>query len=304
MEEGQRRGRQGHDGHDYHQSEAETLVLNHIYDGHVTNVKNFGTFVKLHGVGGNLTGLIHVSRLADGLKHPSDLVARGQQVKVKVISMDGTRIGLSMKDVDQNTGRDLAPRVNFASSANMEPLGRGGNEHIDAQIQTTSPATKHQRRMTLPERWEIRQLIAAGVAKASDFPELEDHNAPKVDGAPELEEDLDIEVRDDEPPFLIGQTRQSLELSPIRVVKAPDGSMNRAAVAGTVLAKERAELRQQRTAEAATEPAGSRGSKVGLSRRRDDSKTDSKQPEFAGEAGSVNPVTAKPDSISSHSLAD
>jgi len=61
----------------------------------------------------------------------------------------------------------------------------------------------------------------------------------------ELEEDIDIEIRDEEPPFLAGQTKQSLELSPIRVVKAPDGSLNRSAMAGATLAKERKELRQQ-----------------------------------------------------------
>lgn len=304
-EDGQRRGRRGRDEDSHYRREDKVPVMNHIYDGHVTNVKGFGAFVNLNGVSGNLTGLVHVSRLPGGLNHPSDLVARGQQIKVKVISMDGTRIGLSMKDVDQDTGRDLAPRVNFASSANMEPLGRGGNEYIDAQIQTPNPATKHQRRMTSPERWEIRQLIAAGVAQASDFPGLEDHNVtPKADGTPGLEEDLDIEVRDEEPPFLIGQTSQSLELSPIRVVKAPDGSMNRAAVTGTVLAKERAELRQQRAAEATTEAAGNEGNKVSLSGRWEDSMTNSKQPGFTGETRSINPTTTKPDSISSPSLAD
>jgi ATP-dependent RNA helicase DHX8/PRP22 len=61
----------------------------------------------------------------------------------------------------------------------------------------------------------------------------------------ELEEDVDIEVREEEPPFLVGQTKQSLELSPIRVVKAPDGSMNRAAVTGSALVRDRKEARQQ-----------------------------------------------------------
>ncbi|KAK0637064.1 pre-mRNA-splicing factor ATP-dependent RNA helicase prp22 [Bombardia bombarda] len=101
--------------------------------------------------------------------------------------------------------------------------------------------------MTSPERWEIRQMIAAGIAKASDYPELEeDYNATlRGEGQMDLEEEVDIEVRDEEPPFLAGQTKQSLELSPIRVVKAPDGSLNRAAMAGTNLAKERKEIRQQ-----------------------------------------------------------
>ncbi|SPJ70589.1 related to ATP dependent RNA helicase [Fusarium torulosum] len=85
----------------------------------------------------------------------------------------------------------------------------------------------------------------AHVAKASDHknPDLaDDCNATIGIG---LEEDYDIEVREEEPPFLAGQTKKSLELSPIRVVKSPDGSMNRAAASGTNLVRERKDLRQQ-----------------------------------------------------------
>ncbi|KAF5137090.1 Pre-mRNA-splicing factor ATP-dependent RNA helicase prp22 [Metarhizium anisopliae] len=102
---------------------------------------------------------------------------------------------------------------------------------------------------------KVTSLIASGVAKASDYPDLEeDYNATlQGDGEMALEEDVDIEVREEEPPFLVGQTKQSLELSPIRVVKAPDGSMNRAAMSGTSIAKERKELKQQEADAAAKE---------------------------------------------------
>ncbi|KAK3295364.1 helicase associated domain-containing protein [Chaetomium fimeti] len=308
MEHRQQRGRRGRAGDDHHHKQDEAPIMNHIYDGHVTGVKDFGAFVNLHGVSGNLSGLVHVSRLADGVSHPSDFVEGGQPVKVKIISMEGTRIGLSMKDVDQDTGRDLAPTVNFGSSANAEPLGRGGDRHTNADLRTPSSSTQQQKRMTSPERWEIQQLIAAGVAKASDFPGLEDHNAAsRVDGGTELELDLDIEVRDEEPPFLVGQTKQSLELSPIRVVKAPDGSMNRAALTGTALAKERAELRQQRAAEAVSEAAtgtvGGKGDKVGLSTQWDDPMADPEQSKLPGEASSVHLMATNPGNLSNQNLA-
>ena len=48
---------------------------------------------------------------------------------------------------------------------------------------------------------------------------------------------------------MTGQTKQSLELSPIRVVKAPDGSMNRAAMTGASMAKDRRETRQKASRE-------------------------------------------------------
>ncbi|CRK45413.1 hypothetical protein BN1723_019729, partial [Verticillium longisporum] len=139
---------------------------------------------------------------------------------------------------------------------------------------------RQKKRMTSPERWEIRQLIASGVAKASDYPDLnEDYNATlRGDGEMELEEEVDIEVREEEPPFLAGQTKQSLELSPIRVVKAPDGSMNRAAMSGTALAKERKELKQQEAEAAAQEE-----NKVDLSTQWNDPMADPDKRKFASD---------------------
>lgn len=79
---------------------------------------------------------------------------------------------------------------------------------------------------------------------AADYPDLdEDFNNPNV--AAETEEELDIEVNETEPAFLSGQTKVALDLSPVKIVKAPDGSLNRAALAGASYAKERRELRQQ-----------------------------------------------------------
>lgn len=218
-----------------------------VYDGHVTGIKDFGAFVNLHGIKGKVDGLVHVSALVDGqrVNHPSDLVSKGQNVKVKVVKIENNRIGLSMKEVDQETGDDLRPQARIQSGANSEALG--GGHTIAEPPQSRFVQQRHKKRMTSPERWEIRQLIASGVAKASDYPDLnEDYSATlSGEGQMELEEDVDIEIREEEPPFLAGQTKQSLELSPIRIVKAPDGSLNRAAMAGTNLTKERKEMRQQ-----------------------------------------------------------
>lgn len=246
------------DDDDFRQPPQQQLddapVLYKVYNGHVTGVKDFGAFVNLHGVRGKIDGLVHVSAFGQRVNHPEDIVTKGQNVKVKVVKMEGNRVGLSMKGVDQETGMDLEPQLRLGSGANMEALGGrrkglgGDNNGVDNTGSFTAAAVARQqkKRMTSPERWEIRQMIAAGIAKASDYPDLEEeyHSTLKGEGQMELEEDVDIEIRDEEPPFLAGQTKQSLELSPIRVVKAPDGSLNRAAMAGTNLAKERKELRQ------------------------------------------------------------
>ncbi|KAK5098387.1 DEAH-box ATP-dependent RNA helicase prp22 [Lithohypha guttulata] len=248
-------------------------VLYKVYDGWVTGIKDFGAFVNLKGVEGKVDGLVHVSAMQEGARvnHPSDLLSRGQEVKVKVVKIEGNRIGLSMKEVDQVTGRDLVPSRRIASGANMERLNGAGdfnNEEVPVIEDIYGGRSKNRKRMTSPERWEIKQLIAAGALKASDYPDIDKDydDGLNGDGGQELEEDVDIEVREEEPPFLAGQTKQSLELSPIRVVKAPEGSLNRAAQAGTSLAKERRDLKDQEAKDRAAEEA----SKVNLNEQWQD----------------------------------
>ncbi|KAI0531566.1 P-loop containing nucleoside triphosphate hydrolase protein [Xylaria digitata] len=194
------------------------------------------------------------------------------------------KIGLSMKDVDQETGHDFAPQVSLSSGANMQPLGRGKNDHSSHKFQNPYPPDRKRKRMTSPEKWEIRQLIASGAAKASDFPDLDDDHTTGENGQNELEEDFDVEVRNGEPPFLAGQIAQSLALSPIRVVKAPDGSLNRAAMAGTVLVKERKELRQQ---EADAETATDQKEREALSAEWNDPMTNFEGRRFASDLQNV-----------------
>lgn len=52
-----------------------------------------------------------------------------------------------------------------------------------------------------------------------------------------LRSQLEIELNEAEPLFLRGQTRASLAMSPIKIVKNPDGSLQRAAMTQSALAK-------------------------------------------------------------------
>ena len=84
-------------------SEPEVGV---IYDGKVVKVMDFGAFVNFFG---SRDGLVHVSQISEGhVKHPSDFLKEGDEVKVKVLSFDDRgKVRLSMKDVDQESGKDL-----------------------------------------------------------------------------------------------------------------------------------------------------------------------------------------------------
>lgn len=263
---------QGKNGRGRRQQEQldDRAIEGKVYQGRATGLKDFGVFVNLHGVVGKVDGLVHISQMLEGTRvnHPSDIVSIDQPVWVKVVSISNGRIALSMKDVDQSTGKELHRWVPPASGANMQALNQRESDQDAEEMADPflgrpggrpSPTKK---RMTSPERWEIKQLIAAGVLNIQDFPNIDEEHVKMLGRNGELtmdgeeeDEEVDIEVKEEEPPFLAGQTKQSLELSPIRVVKAPDGSLNRAAMAGTSLAKERREARQKEVADEAAEKA-------------------------------------------------
>ncbi|KAI9870357.1 MAG: DEAH-box ATP-dependent RNA helicase prp22, partial [Watsoniomyces obsoletus] len=108
-----------------------------------------------------------------------------------------------MKEVDQESGQDLVPARRIATGANMErsggaPNGRYGGLNDSAPViedDLHGKPNRSRKRMTSPERWEIKQLIASGAISAHDYPDInEDFNAAmNGEGNFEEEEDIDIE---------------------------------------------------------------------------------------------------------------
>jgi ATP-dependent RNA helicase DHX8/PRP22 len=60
---------------------------------------------------------------------------------------------------------------------------------------------------------------------------------------------VEIELVDEEPLFLQGQLAAAGNLSPVKIVKNPEGSLARAALTQSQLARERRELREQQKSE-------------------------------------------------------
>ena len=126
--------------------------------------------------------MVHVSNIQQGARANSagDLLSRGQQVKVKVMSVAGSRIGLSMKDVDQATGRDLTPHLRIKSEAELAEeeasrAARGANMiPLGSKNFREEQPVRSAKRLTSPERWEIKQLIASGALDAADYPDLDE----------------------------------------------------------------------------------------------------------------------------------
>uniref|UniRef100_A0A8B9SXG9 ATP-dependent RNA helicase DHX8 n=1 Tax=Anas platyrhynchos TaxID=8839 RepID=A0A8B9SXG9_ANAPL len=220
----------------------EEPSIGDIYNGKVTSIMQFGCFVQLEGLRKRWEGLVHISELRrEGrVANVADVVSKGQRVKVKVLSFTGSKTSLSMKDVDQDTGEDLNPnrRRNLVGETNEETSMRNPDRPN-------------------PEKWEIKQSGNIIRTETSWFPDFDEETGilPKVDD--EEDEDLEIELVEEEPPFLRGHTKQSMDMSPIKIVKNPDGSLSQAAMMQSALAKERRELKQaQREAEMDSIPMG------------------------------------------------
>ncbi len=79
----------------------EKLEVGDVCTGRVTSLANFGAFVNIEGA----DGLVHLSEISwDRIKHPKDVLDVGEEVEVKVISIDQERkrIGLSIRQLKEN----------------------------------------------------------------------------------------------------------------------------------------------------------------------------------------------------------
>ena len=75
-------------------------------------------------------------------------------------------------------------------------------------------------RITSPEKWELKQLISAGVLSKADYPGFnEETGILPDDDDPGSDEDIEIEMVEEEPGFLRGQTKFSMQHSPVKIVK-------------------------------------------------------------------------------------
>ncbi|XVF74986.1 hypothetical protein PTKIN_Ptkin13bG0152800 [Pterospermum kingtungense] len=240
---------------DHRNSGRNEPELYKVYKGRVSRVMDSGCFVQLNDLRGK-EGLVHVSQMASRrIANAKDVVKRDQEVYVKVISVSGQKLSLSMRDVDQNTGKDLLPlkktsdddafRTN-PSGGKDGPVTRTGLSGIRiVEDEDAVPSRRPLKRMSSPERWEAKQLIASGVLSVDEYPMYDEDGDGMLYQEEGAEEELEIEMNEDEPAFLQGQTRYSADMSPVKIFKNPEGSLSRAAALQSALIKERREVREQ-----------------------------------------------------------
>lgn len=76
-----------------------------IMEGTVEQLKDYGAFVN---IGDGITGLVHISQISDRrLKHPSQVLKEGEQVKVKIIKIENNKISLSIREAADVASREV-----------------------------------------------------------------------------------------------------------------------------------------------------------------------------------------------------
>ncbi len=80
---------------------AEKYPVGSVVKGKVYNVTDFGAFVELES---GIDGLLHISNITDEpIKHPSEMLRKGQKLEVMILEIDAAnkRISLGLKQVEE-----------------------------------------------------------------------------------------------------------------------------------------------------------------------------------------------------------
>ncbi|CAL2233132.1 unnamed protein product [Prunus armeniaca] len=162
------------------QNHSDEPKLYQVYKGRISRVMDTDCFVQLNDLRRN-ESLVHVSQMAtQRISNAKDVVKRDQEVYVKVISISGQKLSLSMRDVDQYTGKDLLPfkysseddalRTNpsFSKDGPVTRTGLSGIRIVEED--DVGPSRRPLKRMSSPEKWEAKQLIALGVLGVTEYP--------------------------------------------------------------------------------------------------------------------------------------
>ncbi len=87
----------------------KTLEENQVIEGIVKNLTDYGAFIDLGGI----DGLLHITDMSWGrVKHPSDILAVGDKINVKVLKFDKDkeRVSLGLKQIAPDPWLDVAAK--------------------------------------------------------------------------------------------------------------------------------------------------------------------------------------------------
>jgi small subunit ribosomal protein S1 len=92
----------------------DNIEAGQVIMGTVKNITNYGVFIDVGGV----DGLLHITDMTWGrISHPSELLKIGENVTVKVLSIDkdNNKISLGMKQLGDNPWQDVEKQIHVGS---------------------------------------------------------------------------------------------------------------------------------------------------------------------------------------------
>ncbi len=90
-------------------NKVSNLEVGLVTEGTVESLQPYGAFVDL---GNGLSGLVHISQICEKrIKKPSEVLAAGDKVKVKVIAVKDGKISLSIKEASDVMAKEIEEEV-------------------------------------------------------------------------------------------------------------------------------------------------------------------------------------------------
>ena len=140
------------------------LTVGAVLEGKVKTITNFGAFISLPE---NKTGMVHISEVSNS--YVSDIrqhLTEGQDVKVVVIAVEGTKVNLSIKRLEPKPQREQRPN-NFRPAA---PRREGAPTRPSAPPPPPAPKTADQ----LFEE-KLKAFMSESDSKISSIRQYSDH---------------------------------------------------------------------------------------------------------------------------------
>jgi len=124
------------------------LEIGNVVEGKVVKITKFGAFVKLES---GLSGLVHISEISKSfVVEIENFVHIGDNVKVKVLSNDNGKIGLSIKQAQTNDLSGKLPEEKSAKSQKAD-LGNPTNEVFNKKPAIYKKPEKKDSNLTFEE---------------------------------------------------------------------------------------------------------------------------------------------------------
>ena len=190
------------------------LEAGQVVEGKISNIVDFGAFVDLDGI----DGLIHISELSwSHVNHPSEVVAIGDTVRIKVLDIDRDRqrISLGLKQTQEDPWQrvisahrpgdvlegEVTKVVAFGAFVEILPGVEGlvhiselADHHVESPSEVVEPGTKLN--VKILEIDEERRRLSLSIKQVAEGKMAMGDLGEQIEAAGETEGTSDDEVSD------------------------------------------------------------------------------------------------------------